>query len=87
MEQIADFEAVRLFHDRARAAQPDFCLDEANAVFVVQICRRLDGIPLAIELAASRVATLDVERIAARLDQSFRLLSEAAGQPWNATAR
>ncbi len=75
LEKIADFEAIRLFQDRARAAQPDFCLDEANAVFVVQICRRLDGIPLAIELAASRVAGLDVEHIAARLDQSFRLLS------------
>ena len=73
--QIQEFEAVRLFQERARAAFPDFQLDEHSAASVAQICRRLDGIPLAIELAASRIASLNVEQIAARLDQSFRLLS------------
>ncbi len=75
LEKIADFEAIRLFQERARAAQPDFQLDESSAPFVAQICRRLDGIPLAIELAGSRVAGLDVEHLAARLDKAFNLLS------------
>ena len=75
LDQIRGLEAVRLFIERAHAAQPDFQLEPNNAASVAQICRRLDGIPLAIELAASRVSGLDVEQIAARLDQSFRLLS------------
>lgn len=69
-------EAVRLFVDRARAARPDFVLGEQVVHDVVQICRRLDGIALAIELAAARVRTLPVHTIAARLDDCFRLLSE-----------
>jgi predicted ATPase/class 3 adenylate cyclase len=72
---LAGSEAVRLFVDRARAALPDFALSAQNAAAVAQICRRLDGIPLALELAASRVRLLRVEQIAARLDDRFRLLT------------
>jgi transcriptional regulator with XRE-family HTH domain len=68
-------EAVHLFVDRAVAAQPAFTVTEQNAPAVAQICRRLDGIPLAIELAATRVRALSIEQIAARLDQRFRLLA------------
>ena len=75
LDQIQEFEAVRLFQERARAALPDFLLNQQNAAHIAQICRRLDGIPLAIELAASRISSLDVEHIASRLDQAFRLLS------------
>ena len=68
-------EAVRLFVERARAAVPSFTLNARNAVAVEQICRRLDGIPLAIELAAARIAVLSPEQIAARLGGRFFLLS------------
>ncbi len=68
-------EAVRLFAERALAAVPSFTLTGRNASAVERICRRLDGIPLAIELAASRVAVLSPEQIARRLDDRFRLLS------------
>lgn len=67
-------EAVRLFIDRARLAVPDFVVDEDNALAVVEICRRLDGIALAIELAAARVGMLSVAEISARLDDRFRFL-------------
>lgn len=73
--EIADFEAVRLFQERARAAQSTFTLTDQNASAVAQLCVRLDGIPLAIELAAARVKALSVEQIAARLDDRFRLLT------------
>ncbi len=72
---LQDYEAVSLFLERGQAALPDFQLTQYNASFVAQICSRLDGIPLAIELAAARVSSLDVEQIAARLDQAFHLLS------------
>jgi predicted ATPase/transcriptional regulator with XRE-family HTH domain len=72
---LAQSEAVRLFVERTRSNWPDFTLTEANAALVAQICRRLDGIPLAIELAAARTRMLSVEQIAARLDQSFDLLT------------
>ena len=68
------FEAVRLFVERGRAARHDFQLTPANTVPVLQICRRLDGIPLALELAAARMHHLSVEQIAARLDQAFAFL-------------
>jgi predicted ATPase/class 3 adenylate cyclase len=71
---LTQFEAVRLFIDRAVAAQPTFQLTSENAPAVVEICYRLDGIPLAIELAAARVRALSVEAIAARLSDRFRLL-------------
>jgi predicted ATPase/class 3 adenylate cyclase/Tfp pilus assembly protein PilF len=72
---IAQSESVKLFTERAAATHPDFELSESNAPIVAQICRRLDGIALAIELAASRVRILSVEQIAARLDDAFRLLT------------
>ncbi len=68
-------EAVQLFLERAAAAQPGFRVSDANAPAVAQIVRRLDGIPLAIELAAARLKVFSVEQIAARLDQRFRLLT------------
>lgn len=69
------YEAVQLFVHRAAAVLPGFTLDERNASAVVQVCRRLDGLPLALELAAARVPVLSVEQIAARLDDRFSLLS------------
>ncbi|MGH8714907.1 MAG: ATP-binding protein [Casimicrobiaceae bacterium] len=71
---LAHFEAVRLFADRAAAAQPAFRVTPQNAAAVADICRRLDGIPLALELAAARVRALSVENIAARLSDRFALL-------------
>jgi predicted ATPase/class 3 adenylate cyclase len=68
-------EAVRLFVERATASQPRFALTPQNAATVAQICVRLDGLPLAIELAAARVKVLAVEQIASRLDDVFRLLT------------
>lgn len=75
LEELAGFESVRLFVERARTGQPSFTLTETNAPVVARICQRLDGIPLAIELAAARVRVLTVEQIAARLDDAFRLLT------------
>jgi len=68
-------EAIALFADRARVVQPTFGIDERSAIAVVRICRSLDGIPLAIELAAARVRSMPVDQIAARLDDRFRLLT------------
>lgn len=68
-------EAVQLFTDRARAAMPTFEVTARNAPYVAKVCHRLDGIPLAIELAAARVRVLPVEQIASRLDDRFRLLT------------
>ncbi|MGE0543220.1 MAG: tetratricopeptide repeat protein [Dehalococcoidia bacterium] len=72
---IERFDAVRLFVERARAIRPAFVVTPANARAVAQVCRRLDGIPLAIELAAARLNLLTVEQIADRLDDRFRLLN------------
>jgi predicted ATPase/class 3 adenylate cyclase len=69
------YEAVRLFVDRARAVQPTFEIGPANAQAVASICRQLDGIPLALELAAARVRTIPVQEIAVRLGDRFRLLT------------
>jgi predicted ATPase/DNA-binding winged helix-turn-helix (wHTH) protein len=69
------YGAVRLFVERARAAAPHFSPDRRFAALIAAICRRLDGIPLAIELAAARVATLGIEEVAARLDDRFLLLA------------
>jgi len=74
-EAIESSEAMRLFVDRARASDPRFTLDARNGSVVAEICRRLDGIPLAIELAASRVKVLSVEQIRSKLDDRFRLLT------------
>jgi predicted ATPase/class 3 adenylate cyclase len=73
-EALLRSEAGRLFVERAQAAQPRFTLTAGNARAVASICARLDGIPLAIELAAARVKVLTAEQIAARLDDRFRLL-------------
>lgn len=74
---IAPFDSIRLFVERARDVLPGFTLTAANAIPVAEICRRLDGIPLAIELASARVNALTVEQIAARLDDRFALLTSA----------
>jgi len=73
-DEIAAYSAVQLFVDRARSLVKTFALGDTNASAVAQICQRLDGIPLAIELAASRVLVLAPEQILARLDDRFRLL-------------
>ena len=71
---LQQFEAAQLFIDRATAARPDFRVTPQNASAVAAICHRLDGIPLALELAAARVATLSVETLAERLKDRFKLL-------------
>jgi non-specific serine/threonine protein kinase len=71
---LQEYDAVQLFVDRACAANASFRLGDANVGAVATICQRLDGIPLAIELAAARVRSLSAENIAARLDDRFRLL-------------
>ncbi len=73
--ELAEHEAVRLFAERAAAVRPGFTLGQGNVHSVVQLCRTLDGVPLAIELAAARVSALSVEQIAARLDDRFQLLA------------
>ena len=75
LETVVASEAVQLFTERARAVQPGFVLDEGNAEAVTEICRRLDGIPLAVELAAARVTIMSPSDIASRLDQRFQLLT------------
>jgi tetratricopeptide (TPR) repeat protein len=75
---LRQFEAVRLFVERAVAVQPGFLLAPRNAAAVAAICRHLDGIPLALELAAARVRVLAVTEIAARLSDRFRLLTGGA---------
>jgi len=74
-ETLSHFEAVRLFIDRALQTQPSFTVTNENAPALVSICFRLDGIPLAIELAAARARSLSVEEINSKLDQRFRLLT------------
>lgn len=74
-EHLAACDAVRLFLDRGRSVTPGFELTEENAEAIGQICLRLDGIPLAIELAAARVRSLPPHQIASRLDHRFRLLT------------
>ena len=77
---VRDYDSVRLFTDRAILARPDFAVIGANVDAVVSICRRLDGIPLALELAAARVRVLSPAQVAERLDERFRLLAgDAAG--------
>jgi predicted ATPase/class 3 adenylate cyclase len=68
-------EAVELFADRARAQDPGFVLNEVTAPLAASVCRRLDGIPLAIELAAARLKSMSLPQVSARLDQRFRLLT------------
>ena len=75
LEQLEKADSIRLFIERAATAKPGFTLTDVNAFSLAQICYRLDGIPLAIELAASRVKVLSPDQIAARLDDRFRLLT------------
>ena len=74
-ESVSQFEAVRLFIERALSVHSQFEITNANAPALAQLCARLDGIPLAIELSAARVRSLSVEEINARLDNRFRLLT------------
>ena len=75
LENIGEYEALSLFTERALFSQPTFEVTDANTQALAQICHRLDGIPLAIELAAARVKALSVEQILTRLDDRFRLLT------------
>jgi predicted ATPase/class 3 adenylate cyclase len=74
-ERLTAYESVRLFIDRATAVRPAFKVTNENAPFVAEICWRLDGIPLAIELAAARIRVLSIDQIATRLNDQFRLLT------------
>jgi non-specific serine/threonine protein kinase len=76
-QQVTESPAVRLFVERARAAEARFEVTAHNAAAIAQVCRRLDGIPLAIELAAARVRAMSVAKIAARLHERFQLLGGA----------
>ncbi len=75
LEKFRDYESVRLFEERAQLARIDFSLTLENAPSVAKICNRLDGIPLAIELAAARVSAFSTEQIAKQLDESFNVLT------------
>jgi predicted ATPase/DNA-binding CsgD family transcriptional regulator len=75
VERLLEHDGVRLFVERARAAEPSFRLTEATAPSVVEICHKLDGMPLALELAAKRVRGMGVAYLAARLEDRFRLLT------------
>src|SRR5437764_8294505 len=75
LDGLQSSEAVALFTDRTRAVEPDFEITTQNAGAVTQICRRLDGMPLAIELAASRVRSMAVQELSSRLDDRFHLLT------------
>jgi predicted ATPase/class 3 adenylate cyclase len=78
LEHPLEIDSIRLFVERGTTAKSDFRLTNENGHFVAQICSRLDGIPLAIELAAARVKVLSPEQIASRLDDRFRLLTGGA---------
>lgn len=89
LEEVAQYDAVRLFVDRAAQSRPGFALTRENAEAIVQLCRQLDGLPLALELAAARVKVLSVEQIVQRLGERFRLLIGAGPtlQPRQQTLR
>jgi len=88
-EDLMQFEAVRLFAGRAAAVLPGFALDAGSGPVVAEVCRRLDGIPLAVELAAVRLRSLSPEQILARLESRFPLLSggSPADMPHRRTLR
>ena len=77
-EALSKYEAVRLFIERAAAVQPSFALTNANATAVAEICARLDGLPLAIELCAARIKLLTPEQMLGRLEQNLSLLASTA---------
>src|SRR5262249_34507404 len=74
LEELAALESVRLFVDRARLVRQDFALDPTTAGPLARICQRLDGIPLALELAAARLRVLSLEQIAEGMDSQLRML-------------
>jgi predicted ATPase/DNA-binding CsgD family transcriptional regulator len=78
LDMLTQYEAVRLFIERSRQVDPEFAVDNANAPAVAEICHRLDGLPLAIELAAARIAVLSPEMLLARLGQRLPLLTGGA---------
>lgn len=78
VEDLLRCESVRLFVDRARSRQPSFRLDQENARPTARVCRELDGIPLAIELACARMGTLSVDQLSRKLGDSLRLLTGGA---------
>src|SRR6185369_11000470 len=78
VDAFLEYDAVELFVDRARRARPSFAVTEDNASAIAQICSRLDGIPLALEMAAARCRQLSVEHIAQELHDRFRLLTGGA---------
>jgi predicted ATPase/class 3 adenylate cyclase len=78
LEQVSKYEAVRLFIERAQAVKPDFAINNDNARAVAEICHRLDGLPLAIELAAARVRMLPPEAMLSRLEQRLPFLTGGA---------
>src|SRR5207249_3057596 len=78
LRALSQYEAIELFVTRAQAVKPDFKLDNSNALAVAQICRRLDGLPLAIELAAARIKILSPQALSARLVGALQLLTGGA---------
>ena len=89
IRELVAFDAVRLFVDRAVAAQPGFVLDASSAGLAAELCRRLDGIPLALELAAARLRLLGLPALTQRIEDRFRLLTagERTAQPRQRTLR
>jgi predicted ATPase len=87
LDQMGGSEAVQLFVDRVQAVQPDFALSEATAPAVTELCRRLDGIPLALELAAGSTPALGVAGVVARLEDRFDLLVGSRLLPRHRTLR
>ena len=77
-DRLGAYEAARLFLERARRVRPNLVLDDDGAAHVVAVCARLDGIPLALELAAARTRTVPLDRLARGLDDAFRLLTGGA---------
>ena len=77
-EHLQAYEAIHLFAERANSSDPNFNLNEHNGSLVVQVCQRLDGIPLALELAAARLRVLTLDQIASRLDDRFSLLASGS---------
>lgn len=77
-ESFDQYEAARLFIERTSLKRPDFSLTAENAPFVAELCYRLDGMPLSIELAAARMSVLSLEQIVTRLDERFQLLKESS---------
>jgi predicted ATPase/class 3 adenylate cyclase len=78
---VREAPAIQLLAERARGVEPSFRVDATNAKAAVSLCRHLDGIPLAIELAAARLRTMSLEEVATRIDRRFRLLTT----PWDRT--